>query len=164
MWRCDGAVGWREPGLPSRNLCQIRGSTSPNARTHVQQRMLACFLTRSRTPLTHSVSPRLCCPRQGILFLQVFLLIMLVASILTFFVSIFFSADASIGFTGFSSDTLSTNMSPEWGASAPGPRHVTRTCATVAACACCTCDVGVLQPARTAVASPSRAPVTHNTL
>jgi len=53
---------------------------------------------------------------QGILFFQVFLLAILVASIITFFVSIFLASDTDIGFTGFSLDTLNENMSPSWGA------------------------------------------------
>ena len=63
---------------------------------------------------------------QAIVRFQLALLVVLVASIITFFVATFaYSSDEKIGFTGYSMDTLSENFGPDFGAGVGAARCCT---------------------------------------
>jgi len=92
--------------------------------------------------LTRAVSLSLCGTKaQAIVRFQLGLLVILVASIIAFFVATFaYGSDATVGFTGYSMETLKDNMSPEWGR--PCAREVQlRVCAPSFSDMACRCVV-----------------------
>ena len=79
---------------------------------------------------------------QAIVRFQLGLLVVLIASIITFFVAtVAYDSDADIGFTGYDADTLSDNMGPDFGT--PAPAYVCL-CFAAGFCWLTPCDAAVV--------------------